>query len=86
MSTDRTPIEVSAVWPSDAEVDEGVVVNWFVKEGSTVEAGETICEIQIEKVGVDVPAPEHGTLAEIALGEDAEFDRDGVLGWIEPHE
>lgn len=86
MSDDRIPIEVAAVWPEDADAEEGVVVDWFEREGATVEAGDTLCEIQVEKVGVDVPAPKAGVLDEIVLDEDAEFERDDVLGWIRPHE
>ena len=84
MSNDRIPIEVDAVWPDDVEEEAGVVVDWFVREGRTVEEGDTLCEIQVEKVGVDVPAPAGGELAEIAVGEDDEFARDDTLGWIQP--
>jgi pyruvate/2-oxoglutarate dehydrogenase complex dihydrolipoamide acyltransferase (E2) component len=79
-----TAIDSAAVWPDDAEeVEEGVVSNWFVREGGHVEAGETVCEIQIEKVSVDVPAPESGTLVERTVGENEEFRRGDVLGRIE---
>jgi pyruvate/2-oxoglutarate dehydrogenase complex dihydrolipoamide acyltransferase (E2) component len=78
-------IDSAAVWPDDAEdVEEAVVSNWFVREGSHVEAGETVCEIQIEKVSVDVPAPESGTLVEQTVAENEEFRRGDVLGRIEP--
>lgn len=85
MSGDRVAVDSGDVWPADAEdVEEGYVANWFAREGAAVEAGETLCEIQIEKVGVDVPAPAGGRLDEIAAGEDAEFARGDVLAWIEP--
>ncbi|WP_336036338.1 lipoyl domain-containing protein [Halobacterium yunchengense] len=77
-------IDSAAVWPEDADdVEEGVVANWFVREGASVEAGETVCEIQIEKVSVDVPAPAGGTLAERAVPENGEFRRGDALGTIE---
>lgn len=77
-------IDSAAVWPEDAEdVEEAVVANWFVREGGTVEEGETVCEIQIEKVSVDVPAPASGTLVERAVGENGEFRRGDVLGRID---
>ena len=84
MNEDRIPLEVDAIWPDDVEEEEGVVVDWFVNEGRTVEEGDTLCEIQVEKVGVDVPAPAAGELDEIAIGEDDEFARGDALGWIQP--
>jgi len=77
-------IDSTDVWPEDADdVDEAVVSNWFVREGGSVEEGETVCEIQIEKVSVDVPAPAGGTLAERTVPENGEFARGDVLGRIE---
>ncbi|MFC6716134.1 lipoyl domain-containing protein [Natrialbaceae archaeon GCM10025810] len=82
--TDRETVDTAAVWPEDAEEEEGVVANWFAREGSRVEEGDVLCEIQIEKVSVDVPAPATGTLAEILLAEDEEFERGDALAVIEP--
>jgi pyruvate/2-oxoglutarate dehydrogenase complex dihydrolipoamide acyltransferase (E2) component len=78
-------VDSSAVWPEDADdVDEAVVTNWFAREGKRVEEGETICEIQIEKASVDVPAPVDGELVEIAVGEEDEFERGDTLARIQP--
>ena len=82
--SDRVAVDTDAVWPDDTEEDEGVVVNWFTREGGQVEEGETICEIQVEKVSVDVPAPASGELVEIVLGEDDEFTRGDTLAYVEP--
>lgn len=77
-------VDSAAVWPEDAaDVDEAVVANWFVREGATVEAGEPLCEIQIEKVSVDVPAPTSGTLSEIRLHENDEFVKGDTLATID---
>lgn len=84
MSEDRVPVDSAAVWPDDVDAEEGVVVNWFVPEGRAVDEGDTLCEIQAEKVSVDVPAPVAGELAEIVLSEDAEFSKGDTLAWIEP--
>ncbi|MFA9516126.1 lipoyl domain-containing protein [Halopenitus sp. H-Gu1] len=81
---DRVAIDTADVWPEDADAEEAVVVNWFASEGSHVEAGENLLEFQIEKVSVDVPAPVSGTVVEIALPEDAEFERGEIAGWIRP--
>jgi pyruvate/2-oxoglutarate dehydrogenase complex dihydrolipoamide acyltransferase (E2) component len=77
-------VDATGVWPEDqADVEEGIVANWFVREGATVDEGETICEIQVEKVSVDVPAPGSGTLSEILVDEGAEFTRGEPLARIE---
>ncbi|MFD1564071.1 lipoyl domain-containing protein [Haloarchaeobius amylolyticus] len=81
---DRVAVETSDRWPDDADEDVGVVVNWFAAKGSRVEAGNAICEFQVEKVSVDVPAPATGTLEEIVIGEDEEFERGDRLAWIRP--
>lgn len=80
---DRVAVTL-AEWPDDADSDEGVVVNWFAREGAAVEESDSLCEIQIEKVSVDVLAPLDGTLAEVVRGEDDEFARGDTLAWIEP--
>lgn len=78
-------VDSATIWPADAEdVDEAVVANWFVREGASIEEGESICEIQIEKVSIDVPAPATGTLTDILVGENEEFVRGDALATIEP--
>ncbi|ELZ94032.1 dihydrolipoamide succinyltransferase [Haloferax mucosum ATCC BAA-1512] len=82
--TDAVEIDSEAVWPADADdVDEAYLANWFVREGAAVDAGETLCEIQVEKVSIDVPAPVAGTVTEIAVAEGSDFDRGAVLGQIQ---
>lgn len=80
---DLVPVDSAAVWPEDAQdVEEAIVANWFVGEGSGVEEGDTIAEIQIEKVSVDVPAPATGELVERLVGETEEFERGDALARI----
>jgi pyruvate/2-oxoglutarate dehydrogenase complex dihydrolipoamide acyltransferase (E2) component len=80
--SDRVAVTL-AEWPDDADSDEGVVVNWFTREGATVEESQSLCEVQIEKVSLDVLAPVAGTLVEVVRGEDDEFERGDTLAWIE---
>ncbi|WP_340102028.1 lipoyl domain-containing protein [Salinibaculum salinum] len=80
---DRVAVTLSE-WPDDADSDEGVVVNWFTREGASVEEGESLCEVQVEKVSVDVLAPADGTLVEVVCEEDDEFARGDTLAWLEP--
>lgn len=84
MTENTVAVDSDAVWPEDADdVEEGIVATWFAREGARTEEGATLCEIQIEKVSVDVPAPVDGTLAEIVVGESEEFERGDVLARIE---
>ncbi|WP_232702833.1 lipoyl domain-containing protein [Halobacterium wangiae] len=77
-----TDVDSADVWPADAmDVEEAVVSNWFVRDGATVEAGDTIAEIQIEKVSVDVPAPDAGTV-EVLVEEHGEFRRGDSIARI----
>jgi len=80
----RVPVAVDDIWPEAADADEGVVINWFAREGTRVSAGDPLCEIQVEKADADVPAPVDGTLVEIVCAEDEEFERGDTLGWIAP--
>jgi len=81
---DRVPVVADGEWTDDVEEDEGVVVNWFAKKGRRVSAGESLCEIQVEKVSIDVAAPTDGELVEIVCDENDEFAVGDTLAWIEP--
>lgn len=83
--SEAVAVSSSAVWPEDAmDVEEGVVATWFTREGAHVDEGRTLCEIQIEKVSVDVPAPVSGTVGSLLVGENEEFERGDVLVRIQP--
>ena len=84
MTDDRVTVDTGELWPGDADEEEGYVANWFVREGATVEAGDVLCEIQVEKVSIDVAAPVDGELVEVTLPEDAEFRRGETLGYLRP--
>ncbi|MGB3409017.1 MAG: 2-oxoglutarate dehydrogenase complex dihydrolipoyllysine-residue succinyltransferase [Jannaschia sp.] len=45
-------------------VSEATMATWFKKVGDTVEADEMLCELETDKVSVEVPAPAAGTLTE----------------------
>ena len=56
--------------PSMGEsVTEGVVGSWRKRVGDPVAAGETLVEVQTDKIDAEVPAPESGTLSRILAGE-----------------
>ncbi|MEM9238452.1 MAG: 2-oxoglutarate dehydrogenase complex dihydrolipoyllysine-residue succinyltransferase [Pseudomonadota bacterium] len=50
-------------------VTEATVSTWFKAEGDSVEADEMLCELETDKVSVEVPAPAAGTLTKILAKE-----------------
>jgi len=80
----RVAVRAEGDWESDVDEEQGVVINWFSKEGRAVEAGQALCEIQVEKVSIDVAATVDGTLDEIVVIEDDEFTIGDTLAWIRP--
>ena len=50
-------------------VSEATVATWFRKPGDTVAADEMLCELETDKVTVEVRAPQAGVLAEIVAAE-----------------
>ena len=50
-------------------VTEATVATWFKKPGDAVALDEMLCELETDKVTVEVPAPAAGTLAEIIAAE-----------------
>ena len=52
-------------------VSEATVATWFKKPGDAVKADEMLCELETDKVTVEVPAPAAGTLAEIVAARKA---------------
>ncbi|MBC7131537.1 MAG: 2-oxoglutarate dehydrogenase complex dihydrolipoyllysine-residue succinyltransferase [Roseovarius sp.] len=60
-------------------VTEATVATWFRKVGDTVAADEMLCELETDKVSVEVPAPASGTLVEILAGEGETVQAGGRL-------
>ena len=50
-------------------VSEATVATWFKKPGDMVAVDEMLCELETDKVTVEVPAPASGRLAEIVAAE-----------------
>lgn len=60
----------------------GTVVQWFKKEGETVQKGEPIVEVLSEKVTYDVEAPESGVLRKILAIEGTDVPVAETIGII----
>jgi 2-oxoglutarate dehydrogenase E2 component (dihydrolipoamide succinyltransferase) len=85
-----TPAAPTVSTPSSAAVDvmvptlgesvsEATVSTWFKKVGDTVAQDEMLCELETDKVSVEVPAPAAGVLTEILAGEGTTVAAGGKL-------
>ena len=75
--------EVKVMVPSLGEsVSEATVSTWFKKEGDTVAQDEMLCELETDKVSVEVPAPAAGVLSKIIATEGATVDATAQLAVI----
>ena len=63
-------------------VTEATVSRWFKKEGEKVTRDETLCELETDKVTVEVPAPSEGILDVIAVKEGETVEVGSILGRI----
>ena len=63
-------------------VTEATVATWFKKVGDAVAQDEMLCELETDKVSVEVPAPAAGVLAEILAPEGATVDAKARLAVI----
>ena len=64
-------------------VTEATVAKWLVKTGDRVAVDQPLCELETDKVTVEVNASVAGTIAELAVEEGASVQVGGVLCHIE---
>jgi 2-oxoglutarate dehydrogenase E2 component (dihydrolipoamide succinyltransferase) len=63
-------------------VTEATVATWFKKPGDAVAVDEMLCELETDKVTVEVPSPAAGTLSEIVAKEGDTVGVDALLAQI----
>ncbi|NVL02245.1 biotin/lipoyl-containing protein, partial [Ruegeria pomeroyi] len=63
-------------------VTEATVSTWFKKVGDSVAQDEMLCELETDKVSVEVPAPASGVLTEIVAAEGATVNASAKLAVI----
>ena len=64
-------------------VTEATVATWFKKPGDAVAVDEMLCELETDKVTVEVPSPAAGVLSEIVAQEGETVGVDALLANIE---
>ena len=71
-------------------VTEATVATWFKKPGDAVAVDEMLCELETDKVTVEVPSPAAGTMGEIVAAEGATVEPDALRRryhfWQDPHQ
>ena len=63
-------------------VTEATVATWFKKPGDVVALDEMLCELETDKVTVEVPSPAAGVLSEIVAAEGTTVGVDALLANI----
>uniref|UniRef100_UPI00190F133D biotin/lipoyl-containing protein n=1 Tax=Candidatus Halocynthiibacter alkanivorans TaxID=2267619 RepID=UPI00190F133D len=63
-------------------VTEATVATWFKKPGDAVAVDEMLCELETDKVTVEVPSPSAGTLGEIVATEGQTVGVDALLATL----
>ena len=63
-------------------VTEATVATWFKSAGDSVAVDEMLCELETDKVTVEVPSSVAGTLAEIIAAEGSTVGVDALLAVI----
>jgi len=70
-------------------LEEGTIVEWYVKKGQEVESGQSLVQVETDKVTTDIPSPKTGTIAALYGSEGetinvgdplAEIEIEGVEG------
>lgn len=69
--------------PLGESIVEATVARWSKHEGDAVTQGETIVELETDKITVEVPAPESGALAKVLHQEGDVVKVDDELGQID---
>jgi 2-oxoglutarate dehydrogenase E2 component (dihydrolipoamide succinyltransferase) len=69
--------------PLSADIEYATISGWRKREGDQVAVGETILEIETEKVTEEIEAPVDGMLSEIVAVEGDEVKVGAILAVIE---
>ncbi len=69
--------------PLGESVSEATVATWYKKVGESVARDEMLCELETDKVTVEVPAPAAGVLTEIVAEEGATVEVNALLAQFE---
>ena len=63
-------------------ITEATIAQWYKKPGEAVAMDEPLCELETDKVTIEVPAQMAGVLAEVVAGEGETVEVGALLGSI----
>ena len=63
-------------------VTEATVATWFKQPGDSINIDEMLCELETDKVTVEVPSPVAGIMGEIIAQEGTVVNMDALLTTI----
>jgi 2-oxoglutarate dehydrogenase E2 component (dihydrolipoamide succinyltransferase) len=69
--------------PLGESIVEATIARWVKREGDAVAQGDTIVELETDKITVDVPAPKSGTLVKLLHREGEVVKVDDELGQLD---
>ena len=69
--------------PLGESIVEATVSRWLKKKGEAVASGDTIVELETDKITVEVPAPRAGVISSISANEGDVVKVDQVLGELD---
>ena len=64
-------------------VTEATVGTWFKKAGDNVAVDEMICELETDKVTIEVPSTINGVVSKIIVKEGETVELDAILALLE---
>ena len=70
--------------PPTGDAAGAVVTGWLLEPGEFIEQGESLVEVLVPGVTIDVPAPIAGRLVAVVCPADTRVRANDILGWIEP--
>lgn len=76
-------VEVPQLWDYKKH-GEGIISEWYKKEGSKVKKGEVVCLIMVLKIRVEVPSPASGTVKKILAPKGSKVKPGDPLMELEP--
>src|SRR5215208_3554401 len=69
--------------PLGESIVEATVLRWLKNEGDAVTSGETLVELETDKITVEVPAPRAGSLARRAVADGTVVKVGDLLGEVD---
>lgn len=68
---------------SSDESDEVKIIRWLKQKGEAIQKGESLLEVETDKVNVEIEAPDSGLLSELRAQEGQVVKFNSVIAIIE---